>query len=55
LADITASAMDANHGTGAALHIGTEKRFNDKNLSPFQDALYTTKRSLREIQKGYRL
>jgi hypothetical protein len=41
--------MDANLGTGAALHTGTEKRLNDKHISPFHDALHTTKRSLREI------
>jgi hypothetical protein len=47
--------MNANLGTGSGLHIGTEKRLNDKHISPFQEALHTTKRSLREIQRGYRL
>jgi hypothetical protein len=44
--------MDANLGTGTALHIGTEKRLKDKHISPIQEALHTPKRSLTEIQRG---
>jgi len=52
VAEITPNTMDGNLGTGTALHAGTEKRLNDKHISPIQEALHTTKRSLREIQRG---
>jgi hypothetical protein len=43
VAEITPSTMDANFGTGTALHTGTEKRLNDKHISPIQEALNTLK------------
>jgi len=55
VAEITPSTMDANLGTGTVLHTGTEKRLNDKHISPMQEAFHTTKRSLREIERGCHL
>ena len=39
MAEITPSTLDENPGTCTAIHTGSEKRLNDKHISPIQEAL----------------